>query len=172
MTVTSHVTVLAPPSPTMSHCVIPVTGTAELEVPPVGQTADPVHEMIVTMVAEPVGSSGVAALYVKLLVTVIAQAMVSPPTLPVLLHWLSATTAALAGLPAPEEITNPSAMARQATKPGAIMRDLLRKWEERAVIRVTPVVKSNGPTRSGTPVKSACSKSPARRHGQGHSLVP
>jgi hypothetical protein len=42
--------------------VIPVTGTIEVVVPLVGQTAEPVHEMIVTMVAEPVGSSGVAAL--------------------------------------------------------------------------------------------------------------
>lgn len=62
MTVASQVTVLAPPSPALLHWVTPVTGTADDVLPPVGQTADPVQAMIVTMVAEPVGSVGVAAL--------------------------------------------------------------------------------------------------------------
>jgi hypothetical protein len=61
VTVASQVTVLAPPSPAELHCVIPVTGTAEVVLPPVGHTAEPVHEMIVTMVAKPVGAPGVAA---------------------------------------------------------------------------------------------------------------
>jgi hypothetical protein len=43
VTVTVQVTVLAPPNPAVSHCVIPTTGTADVVVPLVGQTADPVH---------------------------------------------------------------------------------------------------------------------------------
>ena len=62
MTVTVQVTVLAPPSPAMSHWVTAVTGTAEVVVPLVGHTADPVHVFWVTMVAKPVGTVGVAAL--------------------------------------------------------------------------------------------------------------
>jgi hypothetical protein len=66
--------------------VITVTGVVEVVVPPVPQTADPVHEISVTIVAKQVGRSGVAALYVQSLVIVIVQVIVSPPTEPVSLH--------------------------------------------------------------------------------------
>ncbi|MGI8921243.1 MAG: hypothetical protein ACR2HD_06155 [Solirubrobacteraceae bacterium] len=62
------------------------TGVVEVVVPPVGHTADPVQEMVVTIVAKPVGWAGVAALNVKLLVIVTVQVIVSPPVEPVLLH--------------------------------------------------------------------------------------
>jgi hypothetical protein len=52
------------------------------------------------------------------------QAMVAPPTVPVLLHWASDTTAALAGLPPPAVTTKPSEAARTITNPGAIRRSL------------------------------------------------
>ncbi len=86
MTVTVHVTVLAPPSPTLLHWLITVIGVVEVVVLPVGQTADPVHMISVTIVARPVGRSGVAGLNVKLFVIVTVQVIVSPPTEPVLLH--------------------------------------------------------------------------------------
>ena len=86
VTVTVQVTVLAPPRPAPLHWVITVTGVVEVVVPPVGQTADPVHEIVVTIVARPVGSPGVAGLKVKLLVIVTVQVIVSPPTVPTLLH--------------------------------------------------------------------------------------
>jgi hypothetical protein len=86
VTVAVHVTVLAPPSPEPLHWSISVIGVDEVVVPPVGHCADPVHEIVVTIVAEPVGVFGVAGLYVKLLVTVIVHVIVSPPTEPVLLH--------------------------------------------------------------------------------------
>jgi hypothetical protein len=86
VTVTVQVTVLAPPRPALLHWVITVTGVVEVVVPPVGQTADPVHMALVTIVAKPVGSSGVAALNAKLFVTVTVQVIVSPPAEPVLLH--------------------------------------------------------------------------------------
>jgi hypothetical protein len=55
VTVTVQVTVLAPPRPALLHWVITVTGVVDVVVPPVGQTADPVHMMLVTIVAKPVG---------------------------------------------------------------------------------------------------------------------
>jgi hypothetical protein len=55
VTVTVHVTVLAPPSPALLHWVITVTGVVEVLVPPVGQTADPVQLTVMTIVARPVG---------------------------------------------------------------------------------------------------------------------
>jgi hypothetical protein len=87
VTVTVQVTVLAPPRPALLHWVTTVIGVEEVVVFPVGQTADPVHEMVVTIVAKPVGLSGVPGLYVKSLVIVIVQVIVSPPAEPVLLHW-------------------------------------------------------------------------------------
>jgi hypothetical protein len=86
VTVTVQVTVLAPPSPEPLHWSTSVTGVAEVVVRPVGHFADPVHEIVVTIVAEPIGVFGVAALYVKLLVTVVVHVIVSPPTEPMLLH--------------------------------------------------------------------------------------
>lgn len=83
-----QVTVLAPPRPAPLHWLTLVTGFVEVVVRPVGHSADPVHEIVVTIVAKPVGLFGVAGLYVKLLVIVIVQVIVSPPTEPVLLHWL------------------------------------------------------------------------------------
>jgi hypothetical protein len=53
--VTVQVTVLAPPSPAPLHWLITVTGVVEVVVPPVGHIADPVHEIVVTIVAKPVG---------------------------------------------------------------------------------------------------------------------
>jgi hypothetical protein len=55
VTVTVQVTVLAPPRPASLHWVITVTGVVEVVVAPVGQTAEPVHMMLVTIVAKPVG---------------------------------------------------------------------------------------------------------------------
>ena len=86
MTVTVQVTVLAPPRPALLHWVMTVIGVVEVELPPVGQTAEPVHEIVVTIVASPVGRPGVAGLKVKLLVIVTVQVIVSPPTEPMLLH--------------------------------------------------------------------------------------
>ena len=88
VTVTVQVTVPAPPVSTLLHWLILVIGVVEISVKtPLGpQDADPVHEISVTIVANPVGLLGVAALKVKLLVTVTAQVIVSPPTVPVLLH--------------------------------------------------------------------------------------
>ena len=86
VTVTVHVTVLAPPRPALLHWVITVMGVVEVVVPPVGQMAEPVHEMVVTIVASPVGRPGVAGLNVKLLVIVTVQVIVSPPDEPTLLH--------------------------------------------------------------------------------------
>lgn len=62
VTVAVQVTVLAPPRPASSHWVIPVTGTAEVVVPLFGHDAEPVQEISVAIVADPVGSAGVAAL--------------------------------------------------------------------------------------------------------------
>ncbi len=86
MTEAVQVTVAAPPTPALLHWLITVTGVVEVVVPPVGQTADPVHMIVVTIVARPIGWLGVAALKVKLLVIVTVQLIVSPPTEPVLLH--------------------------------------------------------------------------------------
>ncbi len=85
-TVAVQVTVLAPPRPALLHWLTTVTGVVEVVVPPVGQTADPVHMIVVTIDAKPIGWLGVAALNVKLLVIVTVQVIVSPPTDPVLLH--------------------------------------------------------------------------------------
>ena len=60
--VTVQVTVLAPPSPALLHCVTTVIGVVEVVVEPVGQTAEPVQARVVTIVASPVGWPGVAAL--------------------------------------------------------------------------------------------------------------
>jgi hypothetical protein len=62
VTVTVHVTVLAPPSPALLHWLITHTGWVDVVVPPSGHAADPVHMMLVTIVARPVGEPGVAAL--------------------------------------------------------------------------------------------------------------
>ena len=62
VTVAVQVTVLAPPRPEMLHCVMLVTGVVELVVPPTAQMAAAGHETVVTIVAEPVGWLGVAAL--------------------------------------------------------------------------------------------------------------
>lgn len=62
VTVAVQVTVLAPPRPEMLHCVMLVTGVVELVVPPTAQMAAAEHETVVTIVAEPVGWLGVAAL--------------------------------------------------------------------------------------------------------------
>jgi hypothetical protein len=63
-----------------------VIGSVRTCVLPLGQTADPVHEVTVTTVVSQVGCSGVAALKVQLLVIVTVQVIVSPPTVPTLLH--------------------------------------------------------------------------------------
>ncbi|MHB1534868.1 MAG: hypothetical protein ACYC1D_09730 [Acidimicrobiales bacterium] len=62
VTVTVHVTVLAPPSPDVLHWSMSVTGDGDVVVLPGGHAAEPVQEMVVTIVADPVGSVGVAAL--------------------------------------------------------------------------------------------------------------
>lgn len=62
VTVAVHVTVLAPPRPAVLHWSMPDTGVLDVMVPAVGQTAEPVQLMIVTIVAKPVGESGVDAL--------------------------------------------------------------------------------------------------------------
>src|ERR1700722_6360084 len=52
--------------------------------------------------------------------------------------------------------------------PGAINRILLRRWDRRADIRVTPMVGTNdGPTRGRTGVQRIVLGSPARRLGWG-----
>jgi hypothetical protein len=70
---------------------------------------------------------------------VMAQEMVSPPTVPVLLHSLSPTPAALAELPAPAVITSASTMGKPSatTTQCAMMRNLPRKQATRFVIRST-----------------------------------
>ena len=81
MTVTVQVTVLAPVLPASLHCVISVIGVVEVSVvSPFGQMAPPVHMMVVTIVAMPIGLSGVAGLYVKLLVIVTVQVTVLVPS--------------------------------------------------------------------------------------------
>jgi len=55
VTVAVHVTVLAAPRPVPLHWSICVTGVGEVVVVPDGQTADPVHWAVVTIVAMPVG---------------------------------------------------------------------------------------------------------------------
>jgi hypothetical protein len=59
VTVTLQVTVLAPPRPEPLHWSMLVTGVVDVVVPPVGQAddpvAEPVHWMVVTTVAKPVG---------------------------------------------------------------------------------------------------------------------
>ena len=59
MTVTSQVTVLAPPRPVPLHWSMFVTGVVDVVVLPVGHAddpvADPVHWTVVTIVARPVG---------------------------------------------------------------------------------------------------------------------
>jgi len=62
VTVAVQFTVLALPRPELSHWVIDVTGAVEVIVPPTGQFAAAGHERVVTIVAEPVGWLGVAAL--------------------------------------------------------------------------------------------------------------
>jgi hypothetical protein len=86
VTVTVQVTVLAPPRPELLHWLIVVTGVVDVVVPPVGQIAEPVHIVVVVIVARPVGVVGVAALNVKSLVIVTVQVIVSPPEEPTLLH--------------------------------------------------------------------------------------
>ncbi len=88
MTVTVQVTVLAPPRPALLHWLIVVTGVVEVVVPPVGHIADPVHVIVVAIIAKPVGLVGVAGLNVKLLVIVTVQVivLVPPPAGPTLLH--------------------------------------------------------------------------------------
>lgn len=115
MTVEVHVTVLAPPRPAPLHWLTPVTGVVEVVVPDEGQTAEPVQLMSVTIVARPVGRSGVAALYAKLLVTVTSQVMVSPPDAPVLLHWLITAGAALAWDPPTRATARPAKSAKPKT---------------------------------------------------------
>lgn len=113
MTVTVQFTVLAPLSPALLHCVMSVTGVVDVVVPPVGQAADPVadpvQEMVVTIVAVPVGILGVAALYVKLLVMVTAQVIVAMPLVPTLLHWVTGVEAALARFASNMVTANPMA---------------------------------------------------------------
>ena len=55
VTVASQVTVLAAPRPASLHWLMSVTGVGEVVVVPAGQTADPVHSYVVTIVAWPVG---------------------------------------------------------------------------------------------------------------------
>jgi hypothetical protein len=68
---------------------------------------------------------------------VMAHEMVSPPTDPVLLHWLSPTSAALATLPSSAVSTGPSEnIAASATiTPIAVKGDLPRRRGIRVVIR-------------------------------------
>ena len=67
----------------------------------VPQTRGVVQAMSVVIVASPVGSAGVAGLYVKLLTTVTVQLIVLPPTVPALLHSEEpdALGTCLAGIP-------------------------------------------------------------------------
>ena len=109
VTVAVHVTVLAPPSPAPLHWLTPVIGVVEVIVDPVGQSAEPVQLSVVTIVARPVGVAGVAALYAKLLVTVTAHVIVSPPADPTLLHWVIVDAAAAAPPPPTTDMTRAKA---------------------------------------------------------------
>jgi len=62
VTVTSQVTWLAPPGPAKLHWLIDVIGVADVVVVPGGQESAALHTMVVTIVAVPVGTVGVAAL--------------------------------------------------------------------------------------------------------------
>lgn len=113
VTVAVQVTVLAPPRPEALHWVIPVTGFTELVALEIPHTTGAVQAMSVVIVANPVGSAGVAALYVKLLVTVIVHVIVLPPTVPALLHSESPMPWAVAWLTPPPTIVKPNATVKR-----------------------------------------------------------
>ncbi len=123
VTVTVHVTVLAPPGPASLHWVMLVTGNIDVVVLPGGQAAEPVQETVMTMVADPFGWLGAAGLYVKSLVTVTLQVTVAAAARePTLLHWLIGKVEALAGLPPPPAITTPNATTRPMAPRKAMAR--------------------------------------------------
>jgi hypothetical protein len=129
-----QVTVLAPPRPEALHWVIPVTGFTELVVVEIPHTTGAVQAMSVVIVASPVGSAGVAALYVKSLTTVIVQVIVLPPTVPALLHSESPMPWALAWLAPPATIVRPSATVKQ--KERRIPSEKVRKFGRGALLWV------------------------------------
>lgn len=99
-----------------------------------------------TIVADPVGSAGVAALYVKLLVTVTVQEMVSPAVVPVLLHSVTPVDAALAGLAALVSTTpNSSPSPKANAAPSATKRSQPRN-PARIFIRSFPLTVRSGAT--------------------------
>jgi len=152
VTVAVQVTVLAPPRPEALHWVIPVTGFTELVVLEIPHTTGAVQAMSVVIVANPVGSAGVAALYVKLLTTVIVQVIVLPPTVPALLHSESPMPWALAWLAPPPTIVRPSATVKQ--KQRTIPSEKVRIFERAALLWVVTgllsVVRSGSATGSST----------------------
>jgi hypothetical protein len=152
VTVAVQVTVLAPPRPEASHWVIPVTGSTEVVVPVVPHTTGAVQAMSVVIVADPVGSAGVAALYTKLLVTVIVQVIVLPPTVPALLHSEIAMPWALAWLTPPATIVRPNATIKQ--KERRIPSEKMRIFERESLLWVATellsVVRSGSATGSST----------------------
>jgi hypothetical protein len=113
--------------------VMPVTGSTEVVVPAVPHTKGAVQAMRVVIVADPVGSAGVEALYVKLFVTVIVQLIVVPTALPALLHSEIPIAWALAWL-TPPPITRPNADVKQ--KERAIPSEKTRIVDRRARLRV------------------------------------
>jgi hypothetical protein len=129
-----------------------VTGSTEVVVPVVPHTTGAVQAMSVVIVANPVGSAGVAALYVKSLVTVIVQVIVLPPTVPALLHSEMAMPWALAGLAAPPAIARPNATVKQ--KERRIPSEKTRIFERGALLWVVTellsVVRSGSATGSST----------------------
>ena len=114
--------------------MMPVTGSTEVVVPAVPHTKGAVQAMRVVIVADPVGSAGVEALYVKLLVTVIVQLIVVPTALPALLHSEIAMPWALAALAPHPIIVRPNAAVKQ--KERTIPSEKTRTFERGALLCV------------------------------------
>lgn len=162
-----QVTVLAPPRPEALHWVIPVTGFTELVVVEIPHTTGAVQAMSVVIVASPVGSAGVAALYVKLLTTVIVQVIVLPPTVPALLHSESPMPWALAWLAPPTAIVRPNATVKQKERrfPSETMRIFERGALLWVVTELLSVVRSGSATGSSTlraTLSPSCHQAPKR----------
>ncbi len=109
-------------------------GLTELVVVEIPHTTGAVQAMSVVIVARPVGSVGVAALYTKLLTTVMVQVIVLPPTVPALLHSESPMPWALARLAPPATIVRPSATVKQ--KERRIPSEKVRKFGRGALLWV------------------------------------
>jgi hypothetical protein len=132
--------------------VILVTGSTDVVVPEAPHTTGAVQAMSVVIVADPVGSAGVAALYTKLLVTVMVHVIVLPPTVPALLHSEIPTFWALAWVALPPTMLRPSATVKQKERRDP--REKARIFERGLLLwvftRLLSVVRSGSATGSST----------------------